>query len=406
MKEQEKIIQGNGGDEASVTTEQTLVEMFLEQHYRLRRNILLGIVEYRKVEEDDSLFRPLTEEALNSIILFSKREMGEEVDIKADLKTYVNSEDIPHYDPVNTWLDALPEWDGVERVVPFWNRIPGLSAEQIYLLSIWMRYVVAQWMNISLEHGNEGVPVLIGDQGCNKSTFWIRFLPEHLREYYLDHFNLQNKFDKEMALTNCPLICLDEMDQYTPRQVIALKQALSKVKVNGRRIYGRTIDARRRYASFVGTTNNRHPLNDPTGSRRYICIEVPKNQRIDVDTPIEYDQLFAQLRHEITVDHARYWFTYEETLQIQHLNAPFEEQLDLEQMIRIYYKCPSEGSEKRVTSVTTCDIRHLLKAEYPNVPVVNFTSEKIGRTMKALDFPKKKTNTGVMYSVILRRTAS
>lgn len=400
------IFQTTRSQDAATTSEQTIVELFLEQHYRLRRNILRGLVEYRKVDEDDSLFRPLSDEAFNSIVLFSKREMGEDIDIKSDLKTYINSEEVPIYDPINAWLDALPEWDGTDRVVSFWNRIPGLSAEQIYLLSIWMRYVVAQWMNISLEHGNEGVPVLIGDQGCHKSTFWIRFLPVHLREYYLDHFNLQNKFDKEMALTNCPLICLDEMDQYTPRQVIALKQALSKVKVNGRRIYGHTIDARRRYASFVGTTNNRHPLTDPTGSRRYICIEVPKNQHIDVDTPIEYDQLFAQLRHEVIVDHARYWFTHEETLQIQHLNAAFEVQLDLEQMIRIYYKCPSEGHENKVTSVTTNEIRQLLTAEYPNVPIIKFTSEKIGRTMKALDFPKKKTNTGVTYSVIPRRSAS
>lgn len=404
--EKEMIFQTTRSQDAVTSSEQTVVELFLEQHYRLRRNILRGLVEYRKVDEDDSLYRPLSDEAFNSIVLFSKREMGEDTDIKSDLKTYINSEEVPVYDPINAWLEALPEWDGTERVVSFWNRIPGLSAEQIYLLSIWMRYVVAQWMNISLEHGNEGVPVLIGDQGCHKSTFWIRFLPVHLREYYLDHFNLQNKFDKEMALTNCPLICLDEMDQYTPRQVIALKQALSKVKVNGRRIYGHTIDARRRYASFVGTTNNRHPLTDPTGSRRYICIEVPKNQHIDVDTPIEYDQLFAQLRHEVVVDHARYWFTHEETLQIQHLNAAFEVQLDLEQMIRIYYKCPSEGHENKVTSVTTNEIRQLLTAEYPNVPIIKFTSEKIGRTMKALDFPKKKTNTGVTYSVIPRRSAS
>lgn len=404
--EKEMIFQTTRSQDAATTSEQTTVELFLEQHYRLRRNILRGLVEYRKIDEDDSLFRPLSDEAFNSIVLFSKREMGEDIDIKSDLKTYINSEEVPIYDPINAWLDALPEWDGTDRVVSFWNRIPGLSAEQIYLLSIWMRYVVAQWMNISLEHGNEGVPVLIGDQGCHKSTFWIRFLPVHLREYYLDHFNLQNKFDKEMALTNCPLICLDEMDQYTPRQVIALKQALSKVKVNGRRIYGHTIDARRRYASFVGTTNNRHPLTDPTGSRRYICIEVPKNQHIDVDTPIEYDQLFAQLRHEVIVDHARYWFTHEETLQIQHLNAAFEVQLDLEQMIRIYYKCPSEGQEKKATTVTTNEIRQLLTAEYPNVPIIKFTSEKIGRTMKALDFPKKKTNTGVTYSVIPRRSAS
>ena len=47
------------------------------------------------------------------------------------------------------------------------------------------------------------------------------------------------------------------------------------------RIFGRAQEDRTRFASFVATTNNRHPLKDATGSRRYICILIPDGQLID-----------------------------------------------------------------------------------------------------------------------------
>ena len=130
-------------------------------------------------------------------------------------------------------------------------------------------------------HGNEVVPTLIGPQGCGKTTFLRRLLPQHLREYYLDHLNLSNKFDKEMALTNNLLVNLDELDAIRPSQHAALKQTLSKSKVNGRPIYGCSQQDRPRFASFVATTNNPHPLTDATGSRRYICLTIPEGRFID-----------------------------------------------------------------------------------------------------------------------------
>ena len=42
-----------------------------------------------------------------------------------------------------------------------------------------------------------------------------------------------------------------------------------EVKVNGRPIFGKSQDDRPRYASFLATTNDEHPLCDPTGSRLF-----------------------------------------------------------------------------------------------------------------------------------------
>ena len=51
-------------------------EQFLNSHYAFRRNMLNGKVEFASKEgaEQESVFRPLTQEALNSIILQAKRE--------------------------------------------------------------------------------------------------------------------------------------------------------------------------------------------------------------------------------------------------------------------------------------------------------------------------------------------
>lgn len=374
------------------------VEYHLEHNYQFRRNVLSGLVEYKKTGEPDENFSRLTSEALNTIFIKAKREIPDDTSLKTDIKAYVESDIPPVYNPVVAWLDSLAKWDGKDRVAEFLNRIPGLSDEKIAFLRIYLRSNVAHWLNMEQEHGNETVPLLIGNQGCGKSTFCVRFLPKHLRQYYLDHFNLANKFDKEMALSSCLLICLDEIDMYNARQMAQIKQALSKVKVNGRKIYGKTIDERMRFASFIATTNNRHPLVDKTGSRRFLTIEIPNGEVINNNDEIEYEQLYAQLLYEVRDEKLRYWYTNEETLRIQELNAPYEQTLDLEQMIDCMFRKP-QGNEKH-GAFTSLDIRKILKQQYPDVADSQLNSIKIGKAMKEMKVARVKSKRGVSYSLV------
>lgn len=374
------------------------VEYHLEHNYQFRRNVLSGLVEYKKTGEPDENFSRLTSEVLNTIFIKAKREIPDDTSLKTDIKAYVESDIPPVYNPVVAWLDSLAKWDGKDRVAEFLNRIPGLSDEKIDFLRIYLRSNVAHWLNMEQEHGNETVPLLIGNQGCGKSTFCVRFLPKHLRQYYLDHFNLANKFDKEMALSSCLLICLDEIDMYNARQMAQIKQALSKVKVNGRKIYGKTIDERMRFASFIATTNNRHPLVDKTGSRRFLTIEIPNGEVINNNDEIEYEQLYAQLLYEVRDEKLRYWYTNEETLRIQELNAPYEQTLDLEQMIDCMFRKP-QGNEKH-GAFTSLDIRKILKQQYPDVTDSQINSIKIGKAMKEMKVARVKSKRGVSYSLV------
>ena len=98
----------------------------------------------------------------------------------------------------SVYLENLPEWDGKNHVAELFGRIPGLTSEQLGWCATWLRSAVAHWLQMDMFHGNETTPVLIGKQGCGNSTFAYRLLPDHLRQYFLDHINFANKFDSEI----------------------------------------------------------------------------------------------------------------------------------------------------------------------------------------------------------------
>ena len=167
----------------NVQTESVLfIEQFINDNYRLRRNVLSGKVEFKMRDDVTADYRPLTQEAQNSMVIHALREGLDEVcNPKADITMYVNSEEVRMYNPVLAFLNDLPKWDGQNHVAKLFSRLPGLSSEQLAFLAVWLRATVAHWLQLDTLHGNEVVPVLIGAQGCGKTTFLRRLLPCQLR---------------------------------------------------------------------------------------------------------------------------------------------------------------------------------------------------------------------------------
>ena len=398
------------------------IELFLMENYRFRRNILNGKVEFATLpkavqtaggntvglsdslscasDEVDLEFRTLTPAALNSIIIRAKREeVLEKGSPKSEIKDYVESEEVPEFNPIQVFLDGLPVWDGQNHIARVFSRIPGISSEQLNYLTIWLRSAVAHWMQMDMLHGNECVPTLIGQQGCGKTVFVRRLLPPHLREYFLGHLNLSNKFDKEMALTNNLLVNLDELDAISHGQQASLKQTLSVNKVNSRPIFGRAQEDRPRFASFVATTNNRHPLQDSTGSRRYICIQIPDGQMIDNTGEIDYGQLYAQVVYELQELKAPYWFNNEEVARIQQLN----QEKDIAEIITACFRKPKEGEV--VKTMNSTEMLKIIQREYPSVKNTHGTKVSIGTAMKELGFEHKEHSHVAYYKAVPLHTA-
>ncbi len=387
----------------------TLVEEFMSECYDFRRNVLSDKYEMREVCNSDAETKPnpwrnVTRESQNTILRRAKRELGDVKGLKASIEEYIYSEETPDYDPIAEYLNALPAWDGHDRIRELFQRLPGVSEEQLCQHSVWLRSCVAHWLQLDNLHGNEQVLTLIGAQGCGKSTFCVQLLPPRFREYYLDHVNLGNKFDKEMALTSNLLVNIDELDQIKSGKQAELKQMLSKIQVNGRPIFGKAQRSRKRYTSFVATTNNPRPLQDTTGSRRYLCVEIPQDTIILNDLPSEYDQLYAQVVHEVRVQKLPYWFTPAETRRIEEMNVKFQRVSDLESMLTACFRRPEAG--EIVIPLLTRDVVYILCKNFPEIRPTQGMNVKVGRILKALDYEHKASNQGSAYFIVpIKRAA-
>ena len=366
------------GETAQVSQVEILVvKEFLTGNYLFRRNILNGKVEFADRPKGDAaelsddnqpVYRALTPEALNSIIIRAKIEQIIEGNPKSDIIEYVQSEEIPYFNPIKDFLESLPEWDGHNHVARLFGRLPGISTEQMNFLTIWLRSAVAHWLQMDTLHGNECVP-----------------------------------FDKEMALTNNLLVCLDELDTIRPSQHPALKQTLSKSKVNGRPIFGKTQADRLRFASFVATTNNQHPLTDATGSRRYICLTIPQGHMIDNEGDIDYRQLYAQVVYELRVAKVPYWFNNSEVARIQELNQNYMGQTDMKAIINACFRKPKDD-EKPLAMNTSKIIAHIQK-DFPTVKDDQSTKVFLGLAMKELEYERTERGHVAYYKVVPLKVA-
>ena len=316
-------------------------EMFLDANFDMRKNLMTGVAEYRYKYSEDQTYKPLTVEVRNDMTL-QAIEQG----IKGwdqNVNRFIESTRIEQYDPVNSWLNKLPKWDGHDYIADLAKRVPTDQPHWEKYLRFWLVGMVAQWRESDKQlTGNALTPLLIGRQGCGKTRFCKILLPPELRDYYNDKLNFKNEFDLNIALTSFALINIDEFDKTTNSQQIVLKYLLSSSDVKFRPPYGKTIKQYRRYTSFIGTTNQLQPLVDPTGSRRFVCVGIPKDQNIDYTDNVNHRQLFAQALHLFNYGE-RFWLNDDEILELIKENEPYQRTIDLVEMIGETFRKPKEG---------------------------------------------------------------
>ncbi len=379
-------------DKNALLTYQT--EAFLNAFYLLRRNTLTGEVQYRERSAYSFDFRPLTEQMMNSMTIRAlKAGLGS---WDKDVKRLINSNDIEQFDPLAEYLYNLPTWDGKDRVSELTARIPCEYERMPHYFHIWLLSMVAHWLGKDRLHGNAIVPLLIGGQGCRKTTFASMILPNELRDYYNDKVDFRSDSDLMAGLSRFALINIDEFDSLKKSQQPTLKYLLSKSEVKFRPAYGKTIEQRRRYASFIATTNLSHPLVDRTGSRRFICIKVTDGTHIDTETPIHHDQLYAQLLAELN-EGQRFWFNDEETAEVQEHNAPFVRLNNLSEMIDKVVQIPQTEEDGEWHSID--DIIQYISDNFRYISVTNNTHRDIGKLLREKGYQSHRMTAGVKYFI-------
>ena len=344
---------------------------YLKLHYAFRYNLLTERTECARVNNDLTgnphhlIYTPVDSRTLNGIALDA---IDSGVDCwDRDIKRYVESDHVQAYHPFDLYFKQLPAWDGTDRVTDLAKRVAD-SDLWTRAFHRWMLAVTAQWTGRGGEgrragrRANSVAPLLVSTaQGLGKSTFCRLLLPPQLRDYFSESFDLTNATAAENKLASYGLINLDEFDRLPASRMPQLKNLMQMEALRVRRAYRRTAEALPRIASFIGTSNRRDLLTDLSGSRRFICVEV--EHPIDCNTPIDYEQLYAQLLHELE-NGERCWFSKEEENEIQQANRPFYRVTPAEELVSSCFRFAEPG-EQGARLMSAAEIYATVKKKNP-----------------------------------------
>ena len=371
------------------------LEQFVRRDYDLRYNVLTEQTEYRRKDEVQGEYRPVTQRVYRTWLTDLQKEGMEFWKIDG-LRTAIESMHIEDYHPVKHYFGTLPTWDGEDRIGPLMRRLTRDEVMVGYLCRWLLAFVAQAQGREEALYANSVAPILISEQqGWHKSTFCRLLLPPELRMFYTDNFNLTAESQCERRLTDCLLINLDEYDRYSARKQSTLKNLMQMPSLRMRKAYARNATTLPRIASFIGTSNTPYLLTDTTGSRRFLCVEL--TEMIDVDTPIEYEQLYAQCMHLLN-DGERHHFTAEEVVDIELRNRPYRHIPPVEEHCRKHFRLPREGETPQLMSAA--DIYEQLRQRNPRL-MRGVCERNFGALLREWGFERVEHRHRRVYKIIM-----
>ena len=391
------------------------VTAFLTSRYRFRFNVLTEETEVADVANitniennlpDAHLRYTKVDERWMNTLSMEAIETG--IDCwDRDIQRFVRSRRISEYHPFTAYFEQLPEWDGKDRVSALARRV---SDDPVWVNGFhrWMLGLSAQWMQFrpdtnnanranSINRANSVAPLLVSSrQGLGKSTFCRLLMPDALKAYYTESYDLSSPASAEAKLAAYGLINLDEFDKLSASKMPLLKNLMQASALNIRKAYKRSASALPRIASFIGTSNREDLLVDRTGSRRFLCVSL--EHAIDCTTPVEHEQLYAQLKAEL-LSGERSWFNKEEEQAIQQHNALFYKHIPEEEVFRLCFRFATEADHpQEVLTLSATQLFERMKSAHPSV-MKGMTAYSLSRILPQLG-ERVHTAKGNVYRVV------
>ncbi len=391
------------------------VTAFLTSRYRFRFNVLTEETEVANNIPDTHLRYTKVDERWMNTLSMEAIETG--IDCwDRDIQRFVRSRRISEYHPFTAYFEQLPEWDGTDRVSALARRV---SDNPVWVNGFhrWMLGLSAQWMQFhpdtncanrannansanntsSINRANSVAPLLVSSrQGLGKSTFCRLLMPDALKAYYTESYDLSSPASAEAKLAAYGLINLDEFDKLSASKMPLLKNLMQASALNIRKAYKRSASALPRIASFIGTSNREDLLVDRTGSRRFLCVSL--EHAIDCVTPVEHEQLYAQLKAEL-LSGERSWFNKEEEQAIQQHNALFYKHIPEEEVFRLCFRfATQEDHPQEVLTLSATQLFERMKSAHPSV-MRGMTAYSLSRILPQLG-ERVHTAKGNVYRVV------
>ena len=382
------------------------VTAFLTSRYRFRFNVLTEETEVADVANITNIennlpdahprYAKVDERWMNTL---SMEAIETGIDCwDRDIQRFVRSRRISEYHPFTAYFERLPEWDGTDRVSALARRV---SDDPVWVNGFhrWMLGLSAQWMQFrpDTNRANSVAPLLVSSrQGLGKSTFCRLLMPDALKAYYTESYDLGSPASAEARLAAYGLINLDEFDKLGASKMPLLKNLMQASALNIRKAYKRSASALPRIASFIGTSNREDLLVDRTGSRRFLCVSL--EHAIDCTTSVEHEQLYAQLKAEL-LSGERSWFNKEEEQTIQRHNAMFYKHVPEEEVFRLCFRFATEEDHpQEVLTLSATQLFERMKSAHLSA-MRGMTAYSLSRILPQLG-ERVHTAKGNVYRVV------
>ena len=304
-----------------------------------------------------TLWREMNSIDINNIVCQCAQECQANIS-SSDVMTVLKSDLVPKVHPLRDYVESLkpytpdqPDWiDMVARQVRVKPSGEEARGEELWreCFKRWFVAMVTSWMKDEVV--NHTCLILVGRQGCYKSSFLESLIPPHLRGYSCKMpISSQLSKDERLRIAEFGMINLDELDCLSAREMSMLKSLMTATDVNERAAYAYTKERRMRLASFCGSTNNREFLSDLSGSRRWLPFEVESIQN-PFHTTLPYDLMYAQAKYLAESGTFTYWFDSDEIAVLEQHNEEFRSRAGEEELLPILFDVPAEGKGEFMTT--------------------------------------------------------
>lgn len=283
------------------------------------------------------------------------------------------------YNPIQELLKNT-RWDGKNRIGRMFNK--WLRVDDTPLNREIERMMFMGGINRLHNFGCkfDDVVVLMGEQGCGKSTFCLKLAL--VDKYFNEIKNIEG--DKAIEAIKDYWICeLAELMALTKaKDVEAVKAFLSRCSDKARLAYEERVTERPRHNIIIGTTNKYQFLSDKTGDRRYYPIKC--NTR-------KYENLLLSNERECDNDMLQAWKEADLVFEDGKANTQFNKNLIPE--LEVARRMASEDDYregmlesflklKTKTCIIECYQKGLEQYDKPDKK----TSGEIGQILRKLGF--------------------
>lgn len=355
--------------------------------YNLRKNLISRNIEMNKKAIDDT--------DINSLFVECKSSFDK---VTKDLVcSVIFSNKIEQYNPIIEFFNTYKEEDidtELPNLTSLINSIQTDTPNYEKWVTKWLVSIIAS------AHGEYSPLMLVlsgGTQGTGK-TYWFRYLlPKELRNLFAES-KMDNGKDDEILMTKKIIILDDEYGGKSKKEEKKLKEITSKEFINVREPYGRVSVDLRRLSVFCGTSNDSQILNDPTGNRRILPINIlgiDKQSYNDCDKTELWKELYYLYKngYDFTVLSDEIKLLNDSTEMFKA--SSIEEELILDKLYRGEY---GHGEYMTITSI----IQYIISDTKYN----NLSNTRVGLLLSTLGYTKKRKriNGTVMTTYYISKT--